>query len=130
MSLCAPNDVVGLTNPHRVACPFAIIAPAEFGYSLNQDEMELLEKSENYCRNPTIRNDRWARADCWTGGGAFEDCNVPYCADTFIPRRMCGTRSKLQSDYRGDLSITESGRECVHWDSMEDKHNRKHLPWE
>ena len=42
-----------------------------------------------------------------------DDC--PSCPENVAPRRTCGTKSKSQSDYRGDISWSESGHQCDMW---------------
>lgn len=70
---------------------------------------------ENYCRNPSPEVDN--RAWCYTTDPdkRWEFCKVPYCKDDFVPRRQCGTISKKQQDYRGEIAVTESGKTCVDW---------------
>ena len=47
-------------------------------------------------------------------------CEVPYCPEPFLPRRKCGTLSKSQSDYRGDIKTSQSGLECIAWEDSAD----------
>ena len=67
---------------------------------------------------------RW----CYTTDPAvlLDYCNVPYCDDELedlggdepIFFDDCGTMSDLQRDYRGNISITASGKTCQRWDAQ------------
>lgn len=74
---------------------------------------------ENYCRNPDGSSTAW----CYTTDPEMKTdvCAVPYCVvENFVPRRKCGTISNYQMDYRGDISVTKSGADCLSWmDSVE-----------
>ena len=99
--------------------------------------------NNNYCRNP--EPERKEHAWCNTGEYEWDDCNVPICEDslpsaypsssispTITPRpttssptpepkcegsnpEVCGCASVKQADYRGTISTTASGEECITW---------------
>jgi hypothetical protein len=85
---------------------------------------------ENYCCNPDDEDLAW----CYTTDTdmRFEFCNVPGCFEgqdiLDLPMNNtcnnctnleCGTVSVKQADYRGRISITNSGRTCESWDTQE-----------
>ncbi|NWI50052.1 PLMN protein, partial [Calyptomena viridis] len=65
---------------------------------------------ENYCRNPDgDESGPW----CYTTDPAirYDYCNIPECEDQCM---QCNGE-----DYRGEVSRTESGLECQHWNAQE-----------
>ncbi|XP_005347942.2 hepatocyte growth factor-like protein isoform X2 [Microtus ochrogaster] len=63
---------------------------------------------ENFCRNP----DRDSRGPwCYTTSGSvrFQTCGIKSCRDA-----VCVSCNG--EDYRGQVDVTESGRECQRWD--------------
>jgi Kringle domain len=55
---------------------------------------------------------------------------VPACPDTgFMHRRQCGTMEVGQSDYRGDVKVSETGAECLYWIGEEATAER-YTPWD
>ncbi|XP_061234719.1 plasminogen-like isoform X1 [Neopsephotus bourkii] len=68
----------------------------------------------NYCRNPNGELRPW----CFTTSPTkrWEYCNIPRCS---TPPPVSGPGSQCLSgkgeDYRGRISITESGNACQHW---------------
>uniref|UniRef100_A0A8C3NSN8 Kringle domain-containing protein n=1 Tax=Geospiza parvula TaxID=87175 RepID=A0A8C3NSN8_GEOPR len=62
----------------------------------------------NYCRNPDGEPRPW----CFTTSPTkrWEYCDIPRC------RRQC--LSGRGEDYRGTISVTESGNTCQHWSSQ------------
>uniref|UniRef100_A0A8B9MUB3 Plasminogen n=1 Tax=Accipiter nisus TaxID=211598 RepID=A0A8B9MUB3_9AVES len=65
---------------------------------------------ENYCRNPDgDESGPW----CYTTDPAtrFDYCNIPECE---VECMQCNGE-----DYHGEVSRTESGLECQHWDTQE-----------
>lgn len=93
----------------------------------------------NYCRNP---DGEPGGAWCYTNSSAsrWEYCEVMHCGidesqrpANFIPRRHCGEAAKNQSDYRGDLTVTATGKTCAKWDTIEiastNGHTAVEYPW-
>jgi Kringle domain len=105
------------------------------------DHAPLAGFEENYCRNPdgdfisvvyTIDNDT-----------RLEFCNVPICEVLYAngtnwsddgeadigaeteerSTAVCGSAEVGQSDYRGTLNVTDSGRTCQHWDTLSPHHH-------
>lgn len=64
---------------------------------------------------------------CWVDSEEkeWEFCNVPFCEDTFSPRRHCGTASENQTDYRGDVAVTETGQGCLFWSASSEAEKQK-----
>ena len=66
---------------------------------------------ENYCRNMDGEDGAW----CYTTDPdqRWELCNVPICdVGTLRGSSLCGLRSLEQTDYRGNIAVTASGKEC------------------
>ena len=79
--------------------------PSSYFATFDADKFGL---ESNYCRNPDNSRQPWCPT---TDPEKDQDfCDVPFCEDTFVPRRKCGTLSKSQSDYRGDVSVSNSGQ--------------------
>ncbi|XP_062620529.1 plasminogen-like, partial [Saccostrea cucullata] len=66
---------------------------------------------ENYCRNPKP----WTKATPWCytidPDTRWELCHIPFCA------RDCKI-SVEGLEYRGNISVTVSGKSCQRWDSL------------
>jgi hypothetical protein len=73
---------------------------------------------------PAVHRNCESRPSC-TSNCSFVvfDSEVPYCPDetnSDMSRRHCGTHSRNQEDYRGDVRTSVSGQECINWaDSVE-----------
>ncbi|XP_029817474.1 plasminogen [Manacus vitellinus] len=72
---------------------------------------------ENYCRNPDgDENGPW----CYTTDPTtrYDYCNIPECED-----QITHTEEECMQcngeDYHGEVSRTESGLQCQHWDAQE-----------
>ncbi|XP_030302722.1 plasminogen isoform X6 [Calypte anna] len=76
---------------------------------------------ENYCRNPDADvSGPW----CYTTDPAtrFDYCNIPECEHQVTHTAEGPTVECMQcngEDYHGEISRTESGLECQHWDAQE-----------
>ncbi|NWQ63330.1 PLMN protein, partial [Neopipo cinnamomea] len=76
---------------------------------------------ENYCRNPDgDENGPW----CYTTDPAtrYDYCNIPECEDQITHTGEGPTMECMQcngEDYHGEVSRTESGLQCQHWDAQE-----------
>ncbi|XP_040981174.1 plasminogen-like isoform X2 [Aquila chrysaetos chrysaetos] len=78
---------------------------------------------ENYCRNPDgDERGPW----CYTTDSAtrFDYCNIPECEGQVMHtgEGLGPTTECMQcngEDYHGEVSRTESGLECQHWDTQE-----------
>ncbi|KAM6355363.1 plasminogen-like [Podargus strigoides] len=76
---------------------------------------------ENYCRNPDAdESGPW----CYTTDPAtrFDYCNIPECEGQVTHTGEGPTVECMQcngEDYNGEVSRTESGLECQHWDAQE-----------
>lgn len=93
----------------------------------------------NYCRNPDGEpGGAWCYTN--TSESRWEYCEVLHCGidasqrpPKFIPRRRCGEAAKNQSDYRGDATVTASGKTCAKWDTSAIASQRGHTaaeyPW-
>uniref|UniRef100_A0A8C0ATJ1 Plasminogen n=1 Tax=Buteo japonicus TaxID=224669 RepID=A0A8C0ATJ1_9AVES len=71
----------------------------------------------NYCRNPDGEPRPW----CFTTSPTkrWEYCDIPRCTTpppVPAPGRQC--LSGRGDDYRGTISVTESGNTCQHWSSQ------------
>ncbi|XP_009920512.1 plasminogen [Haliaeetus albicilla] len=71
----------------------------------------------NYCRNPDGEPQPW----CFTTSPTkrWEYCDIPRCTTpppVPAPGRQC--LSGRGDDYRGTISVTESGNTCQHWSSQ------------
>ena len=90
---------------------------------------------ENYCRNPDGES---GGAWCYTTDPKvrWKYCDVPTCGQTDTPTVAptpkcadwnpdeCGCPETNQADYRGTISVTESGRTCMPWtDQAPHKHS-------
>ncbi|NXJ59414.1 PLMN protein, partial [Rostratula benghalensis] len=80
----------------------------------------------NYCRNPDGEPRPW----CFTTNPnkLWEYCDIPRCTTpppTPAPGRHCLSGSG--QDYRGTISVTESGNTCQHW-SSQSPHRHTHTP--
>eukprot|EP00058_Branchiostoma_floridae_P015337 XP_002600825.1 hypothetical protein BRAFLDRAFT_75884 [Branchiostoma floridae] len=77
------------------------------------------ELVENYCRNPAgVEGTIW----CYT---TDPDTRWEYCIHPACPFVCIG--SSAGSDYRGNVSVTISGKTCQRWD-VDVPHDRYHLP--
>jgi plasminogen len=109
------RGLVNITKSGLTCQPWAEQAP-HYHYHLPA----LLQEANligNACRNPTGDSQAW----CYTTSPdvIWEYCDVPFCT-THEERRksfICGSRASKQADYRGNISVTESGRRCQHWAS-------------
>ncbi|NXM02463.1 PLMN protein, partial [Tyrannus savana] len=73
---------------------------------------------ENYCRNPDgDENGPW----CYTIDPAtrYDYCNIPDCEDQITNTGEVECMQCNGEDYRGEVSRTESGLQCQHWDAQE-----------
>ncbi|XP_071596574.1 plasminogen-like isoform X1 [Heliangelus exortis] len=76
---------------------------------------------ENYCRNPDAdESGPW----CYTTDPdtRFDYCNIPECEHQVTHTAEGPTVECMQcngEDYHGEISRTESGLECQHWDAQE-----------
>ncbi|KAA0721810.1 Apolipoprotein(a) [Triplophysa tibetana] len=73
---------------------------------------------ENYCRNPDHKIAPW----CYTTDPEirWEYCNVHHCRDQPAAEDCMHCNGE---DYRGNVSITESGYTCQRWDSQTPHHH-------
>lgn len=105
--LVAENSTLGINITIS-----SVIIPHQFGIRRKHN----LE--ENYCRNPLPyqRETVFCFVDAETGD--WEYCDVPECEDLskIITSDTCGSQSERQSDYRGEINETATGRPCVPWD--------------
>jgi len=84
--------------------------------------------SNNYCRNPGAGR---TRAWCYTIDSATEweycdvDCSAYQSLKIYVPiEPQCA--DPKQSDYRGHVSVTKTGKTCQRWDSqLPHNHNNK-----
>lgn len=79
------------------------------------------ELEENYCRNPGgTKEGVW----CYTSldGDEFDFCDVPDCKEEVSAapssNETCGSLSVQQSNYRGSMNVTETGKACQAWSSQ------------
>lgn len=96
--------------------------PHNHGYIPSALPEKYLE--ENYCRNPDGDPRPW----CFTTSPSkrWDFCGIPRCASeppTIVPELTCATGEG--GNYRGTISVTESGKTCQSWSSQTpQKHNR------
>ncbi|CAB9514790.1 Apolipoprotein(a) (Fragment) [Seminavis robusta] len=88
------------------------------------EEYPEADLSENYCRNP----DGEARPFCIAAVPGLSQkvfCSVPYCdGEIRVDNTLCGTlKGREQSDYRGTINTTMTGKPCQRWDSQLPHHH-------
>lgn len=82
---------------------------------------------ENYCRNP-LPHQRETVFCFIDGEGGWEYCDVPSCNEAdMVTSTTCGTPAVQQSDYRGELNVTASGRICELWE-LQDEYTQALFP--
>ncbi|CAG0891250.1 unnamed protein product [Darwinula stevensoni] len=74
---------------------------------LNED----VEVSENYCRNPALRERPW----CFVSDPnvIWEFCDIPLCKDIMYPDCKKTEKGK---EYIGKIEKTKTGKDCLRWD--------------
>ncbi|XP_073667451.1 apolipoprotein(a)-like isoform X3 [Paramisgurnus dabryanus] len=93
-------------------------------HSITNEDYPCGGLEENYCRNPDRRNGPF----CHTTDPEtrWEYCSVPICKDPSIPA-VEDCMHCIGEDYRGKISITESGYTCQRWDSQK-PHKHDYIP--
>lgn len=87
---------------------------------------------ENYCRNSNPAShdswDRWAWCLTTDPNKRIDFCDVPFCEDDLVPKRSCGTLPDSQTDYRGAIAVSASGKDCQFWNTAAEAIANGHTP--